>query len=128
MVMQAAKNLVIAMSEHNGAQSQTHHEQGKGLQTIEIAQSRASLKKLEEYYSRRSVTRKEPGRKGAPENDCTRSRSFDNVAPPAGCQSGKLKYALLSLPEALLPRDPENHRNNLRGCVFEVLIGSRMKC
>jgi hypothetical protein len=80
MVEQAAKHFVITMSEHDGAQRQTHHEEGKRLQTIEIAHSFLSGKLSANRLQQAAVTRKV----GSPENDCTRSRSFDNVAPPAG--------------------------------------------
>jgi hypothetical protein len=37
--MQASKDLVIAMCDHDGAQGKTHYEKRKRLQPIEIAQS-----------------------------------------------------------------------------------------
>jgi hypothetical protein len=38
MVMQSAKNLVISMADHDGAESEAHDEKRERLQTIEDAQ------------------------------------------------------------------------------------------
>lgn len=42
MVMKAAENFLISVTEHNGAQSEAHDEECDGLQTIEVVQGKSS--------------------------------------------------------------------------------------
>ena len=39
MVVQASKDLMVAVGDHDHSQGQTHHHKSKGLQAIKVAQS-----------------------------------------------------------------------------------------
>ncbi len=39
MVVQASKDLMVSVCDHDHSQGQTHHHKSKGLQAIEVAQS-----------------------------------------------------------------------------------------
>ncbi len=45
MMVQASKNLVVAVDDHDGAQGQAHEEKSKRLQAIEIAQGFLRMRK-----------------------------------------------------------------------------------
>ena len=78
VVVQASKNFVITVSDHDGAQGQAHDQKSKRLQAIEIAQGVPPERRnrLPQPSASRARSR-EIEKTIAPH-----SRIFDNVAPP----------------------------------------------